>query len=260
MVTPDDAVPGRSTPVLPHPAPHAVLGTSLTGPWPDGTEVIHLAMGCFWGAEETVLAAAGDRHHQRGLHGRLHAQPDLRGGVHGPHGPHRDGHGRLRPDGDLHVRDPEGLLGEPRPDAGLPAGQRHRHAVPERRLLRDAEQRDLSTRPRPPTRASSRSAATPTSRPRSRRPTRLRTTSPRTTTSSTSTRIRTATAVTRTPAWPCPRSPDDRPARDHRAGRPVPPGRSAQPGRGRVDATPAAHREPARRARATGASAGSTGR
>ena len=45
MVAPDDALPGRATPVLPHPAPHAVLGTSLTGPWPEGTEVLYLAMG-----------------------------------------------------------------------------------------------------------------------------------------------------------------------------------------------------------------------
>jgi peptide-methionine (S)-S-oxide reductase len=59
MVAPDDALPGRSTPVLPHPAPHAVLGTSLTGPWPEGTEVIHVAMGCFWGAEELYWRLPG---------------------------------------------------------------------------------------------------------------------------------------------------------------------------------------------------------
>jgi len=59
MVTPDDALPGRSTPVLAHPAPHAVLGTSLTGPWPDGTQVLYLAMGCFWGAEEYLWRLPG---------------------------------------------------------------------------------------------------------------------------------------------------------------------------------------------------------
>ena len=59
MVTPDDALPGRSVPVLAHPAPHAVLGTSLTGPWPDGTQVIYLAMGCFWGAEELYWRLPG---------------------------------------------------------------------------------------------------------------------------------------------------------------------------------------------------------
>ena len=59
MVAPDDALPGRTTPVLPDPAPHAVLGTSLTGPWPEGTEVIYLAMGCFWGAEEIYWRLPG---------------------------------------------------------------------------------------------------------------------------------------------------------------------------------------------------------
>ena len=59
MVEPGDALPGRSTPVLPHPAPHAVLGTSLTGPWPAGTEVLYLGMGCFWGAEELYWRLPG---------------------------------------------------------------------------------------------------------------------------------------------------------------------------------------------------------
>ena len=59
MVTPPDALPGRSTPVLPDPAPHAVLGTSLVGPWPDGTAVIYVAMGCFWGAEELYWRLPG---------------------------------------------------------------------------------------------------------------------------------------------------------------------------------------------------------
>ena len=59
MVAPDDALPGRATPLLPHPAPHAVLGTSLTGPWPEGTQVLYLAMGCFWGAEELLWRLPG---------------------------------------------------------------------------------------------------------------------------------------------------------------------------------------------------------
>jgi peptide-methionine (S)-S-oxide reductase len=59
MVTPTDALPGRASPLLPHPAPHAVLGTSLVGPWPDGTQVIHLAMGCFWGSEEIFWLVPG---------------------------------------------------------------------------------------------------------------------------------------------------------------------------------------------------------
>jgi peptide-methionine (S)-S-oxide reductase len=59
MVTPDGALPGRSNALLPVPAPHAVLGTSLTGPWPEGTAVIYVAMGCFWGAEELFWRLPG---------------------------------------------------------------------------------------------------------------------------------------------------------------------------------------------------------
>jgi len=50
MVGPDDALPGRDTP-LPPPADHLVLGTPLAGPYPDGHEAAVFAMGCFWGAE-----------------------------------------------------------------------------------------------------------------------------------------------------------------------------------------------------------------
>lgn len=59
MVDPDKALAGRSNPVLAQPAPHVVLGSSLEGPWPDGTEVIYLAMGCFWGAEEIYWRLPG---------------------------------------------------------------------------------------------------------------------------------------------------------------------------------------------------------
>jgi peptide-methionine (S)-S-oxide reductase len=50
MVTPESALPGRETP-MPVPERHAVLGTPISGPWPDGLEVAYVGMGCFWGAE-----------------------------------------------------------------------------------------------------------------------------------------------------------------------------------------------------------------
>ncbi len=50
MIRPDDALPGRDQP-LPVSDTHVVLGTPLEGPWPDGHEVLYVAMGCFWGAE-----------------------------------------------------------------------------------------------------------------------------------------------------------------------------------------------------------------
>lgn len=50
MISPDQALPGRDTP-MPHAPAHAVLGTPLVPPFPDGLEVAYVGMGCFWGAE-----------------------------------------------------------------------------------------------------------------------------------------------------------------------------------------------------------------
>ncbi len=38
---------------------HAVLDTTLKGPWPEGHEVLYLAMGCFWGAERLFWRTEG---------------------------------------------------------------------------------------------------------------------------------------------------------------------------------------------------------
>ena len=51
MVSAEDALPGRSEPRFPVPETHAVLGTPLKPPFPDGIEVAYFALGCFWGAE-----------------------------------------------------------------------------------------------------------------------------------------------------------------------------------------------------------------
>jgi peptide-methionine (S)-S-oxide reductase len=50
LPTAETALPGRSTP-LPVPERHEALGTPLAPPWPEGLEVLYVAMGCFWGAE-----------------------------------------------------------------------------------------------------------------------------------------------------------------------------------------------------------------
>lgn len=50
MVSREDALPGRDE-EMPVTERHVVLGTPMQGPWPDGHEVIYVAMGCFWGAE-----------------------------------------------------------------------------------------------------------------------------------------------------------------------------------------------------------------
>ena len=58
MITPDEALPGRDTPVQVHPE-HVVLGTPIVPPFPDGTEQIVVAMGCFWGAERIFWQLPG---------------------------------------------------------------------------------------------------------------------------------------------------------------------------------------------------------
>ncbi len=51
MVSAEDALPGRSEPEFQVPETHAVLGTPLKPPFPEGTRVAYFALGCFWGAE-----------------------------------------------------------------------------------------------------------------------------------------------------------------------------------------------------------------
>ena len=38
---------------------HVVLGAPLDGPWPEGSEVLYVAMGCFWGAERIFWEIPG---------------------------------------------------------------------------------------------------------------------------------------------------------------------------------------------------------
>jgi peptide-methionine (S)-S-oxide reductase len=59
MVTPDQALRGREVRPYPVPTRHAVLGTPLEGPWPEGTQVVYVAMGCFWGAEKAFWGLPG---------------------------------------------------------------------------------------------------------------------------------------------------------------------------------------------------------
>ena len=59
MVEPDSALPGRETRPFSVPPTHAVLGAPLEGPWPQGTEVVYVAMGCFWGAERIFWREPG---------------------------------------------------------------------------------------------------------------------------------------------------------------------------------------------------------
>ena len=58
-VTAETALVGHPQRTYAVPERHAVLKTPLAGPWPDGTEVIYVAMGCFWGAERIFWQLPG---------------------------------------------------------------------------------------------------------------------------------------------------------------------------------------------------------
>lgn len=59
MIAAEEALPGRAQPSYRVSEGHLVLDAPLAGPWPDGTEVIYLAMGCFWGAERRLWNIPG---------------------------------------------------------------------------------------------------------------------------------------------------------------------------------------------------------
>ena len=51
MVMPTEALPGREQPAFAVPEKHAVLGTPLEPPFPEGMSTAVFGLGCFWGAE-----------------------------------------------------------------------------------------------------------------------------------------------------------------------------------------------------------------
>ncbi len=58
LPTPEEALPGREKPMAVTDR-HTVLGTPLRGPWPAGTQVAVLGMGCVWGAERMFWRLPG---------------------------------------------------------------------------------------------------------------------------------------------------------------------------------------------------------
>ena len=57
---------------------HLVLGGSIRGPWPAGTEVIYFGMGCYWGAEMKMWAVPGVVSTAVGFMGGTTPEPDYR--------------------------------------------------------------------------------------------------------------------------------------------------------------------------------------
>ena len=185
---------------MPVPERHFVLGTPLRAAVPRRDGVGGLRDGLLLGRRARVLA--GPRHlHDRGrLRRRVHAEPDLRGGLLGLDRPRRGRARRVRPGGDLLRGDAAPVLGEPRPDPGHAPGQRRRHPVP----LGDLHRRDRPSRRPPSARRDAYARAAGRARPRRDhdrdRARRARSTTPRTTTSSTSRRTPAATAGSAAPA------------------------------------------------------------
>jgi peptide-methionine (S)-S-oxide reductase len=58
MVDPSSALPGREQ-EMPVAARHAVLGTSMKSPFPEGYQELVVGLGCFWGAERVFWQAPG---------------------------------------------------------------------------------------------------------------------------------------------------------------------------------------------------------
>ena len=77
VIDPAQALPGRDNPIT-ITADHAVLGTPMYGPWPDGTEVAYFGMGCFWGAERIFWRLDGVHSTAVGYQGGTTPNPTYR--------------------------------------------------------------------------------------------------------------------------------------------------------------------------------------
>ena len=59
LPAPEEALPGRATRAFEVGQRHALLGTPLEGPVPDGHQVAVFGLGCFWGAERKFWTLPG---------------------------------------------------------------------------------------------------------------------------------------------------------------------------------------------------------
>ncbi|MEH0147794.1 peptide-methionine (S)-S-oxide reductase MsrA [Corynebacterium sp. Q4381] len=78
LVDKDQALAGRSEPVLAIPRTHAVLATPITGPWREGQKRLLIGIGCFWGAEKMYWQMDGVESTSVGYGGGVTPNPTYR--------------------------------------------------------------------------------------------------------------------------------------------------------------------------------------
>jgi peptide-methionine (S)-S-oxide reductase len=74
LIDPSDALPGRDQ-EMPVADRHAVLGTPIKPPFPEGFQQMTVGMGCFWGAERVFWQAPGVHTTAVGYAGGFTANP-----------------------------------------------------------------------------------------------------------------------------------------------------------------------------------------
>lgn len=74
MVTAQEALPGRDVPVYPVGLRHEVFGIPIDVT-PEGSEVAHFALGCFWGEEKMFWTTEGVRNTAVGYQGGFTPNP-----------------------------------------------------------------------------------------------------------------------------------------------------------------------------------------
>lgn len=122
LVAPEQALPGRTERPWALADKHLVLGTPLvTDEAPEATRWPCSAW-LLLGRRGDLLAGPGRLVDVGRVRRRNDPQPDLRGGLHGRHEPHRGGADRVRPEPGVLRRPGEDVLRGPRPDPGFRQG------------------------------------------------------------------------------------------------------------------------------------------